>query len=162
MLMRMRWRVFGLAVAALLLVVAVPAESRRAGVSFCKTESVERVEARATKAGAQDIALALKGESLRPGETASARLFNRGESNAAYGLAVKIERWMDGQWSLGPSSPKGPWPKKLGRLDPGEISACFRFPVPDGQPGGQYRFTVYIHLDQKKVRRSAKFIVHLS
>jgi len=152
------WMCVGvLTVFGMLLFSAIPADSRRLTSSFCNTKDLRKVEARATAPRAQEVALAMKSELVRPGGIASARLFNRGESRAGYGVALRIERRVGGRWSLDPASPKGPWPKKLGRLDPGDLSTCFRFPVPDSQPAGQYRFTVSVQLDQKASHRSAVF-----
>lgn len=142
----------------LLLASAMPSDSRSAA-SFCKTKDLLRVEVRATGPRTQDVALAMKSEVLQPGETASARLFNRGEARAGYGVGLRIERLAQGRWSLDPASPKGPWPKKLGRLDPGGLSTCFRFTVPNSQPGGRYRFTVSVHLNRKATHRSALFLI---
>lgn len=158
---------FGKTCAAVLVAIglfsisAMPAASQSAA-SFCKTNDLRRVEARATGPSALGIALAMKNEELRPGGVASARLFNRGDLRAGYGVALRIERYVDGQWSLDPASPKGPWPKKLGQLDPGGLSTCFRFTLPSTQPPGRYRFTVPVRLDQKSAHRSAMFRVRSS
>jgi hypothetical protein len=146
-----------LAVSALLLVLATPADSRRLATSFCNTEALGRIEARSTGPRTQEVGLAMKSGVVQPGEIASARLFNRGGSRAGYGVALRIERLVAGQWSLDPASPKGPWPKKLGRLDPGGLSTCFRFPVPRSQSAGRYRFTVSVQLEQRATHRSALF-----
>jgi hypothetical protein len=146
-----------MAICALMLYLAIPADSHSVASSFCNTEDLRRVEARATGPRTQDVALAMKSEVLLPGALASARLLNRGQSRAGYGLAFRIERLVEGQWTLDPASPTGPWPKKLGRLDPGGLSTCYRFPVPSDQPTGQYRFTVSVQLRQGAAHRSALF-----
>ncbi|HEU4739954.1 MAG TPA: hypothetical protein VFS54_12865 [Solirubrobacterales bacterium] len=101
----------------------------------------------------------MKSGRVQAGEVVSARLLNRGEAIATYGLALRIERRVGGRWTLDPASPDGPWPKKAGKLQPGGLGVCFHFPVLEDQAEGRYRFTVSVSADRKKMHRSALFQV---
>jgi hypothetical protein len=94
---------------------------------------------------------------VSPGEVLAARLVNRMNKMASYGVAFRIERFSNGSWQLDPSSPKGPWPKKLGRLEPGSAGACFYFRIPAQQPQGKYRIVTFVRVDGKKTSRNSEW-----
>jgi hypothetical protein len=100
-------------------------------------------------------------KTVQPGGRIYARLVNFGRSIVGYGREFAIERWTSTDWELDPSSPKGPWPRVLGRINPGSAGKCYRFDVPSEQEKGFYRFSTKasIRLVRHQMRKTAKFTV---
>jgi hypothetical protein len=97
-----------------------------------------------------------------PGAWVYSRLADFGNVSAGYGREFAIERLTPSGWEIDPASPKGPWIKVLGRLNPGAVGGCYRFHVPATQPAGKYRFSTKIRLPlngRRWVRRTAQFAV---
>lgn len=99
---------------------------------------------------------------MSPGQVLAARLVNRMNTTASYGVAFRIERFANGSWELDPSSPKGPWPRKLGRLEPGSAGACFYFRIPAQQPQGKYRIVTFVHVDGERTSRNSEWRIRVS
>ena len=129
------------------------------GNSFCQTQDLKKVEAHSTGSPRGELFLVVKDESMSPGQVLAARLVNRMNATASYGVGFRIERYADGSWELDPSSPKGPWPKKLGRLDPDSAGQCFYTRIPAEQPQGRYRIIAFVHVARKQSSRSKEWSV---
>lgn len=129
--------------------------------SFCREEVAEDV--RPSPASSHTgVLLGANKRYVEGGEFIYARLLNFGSKIAGYGWEFLIERHTVSGWTLDPSSPKGPWIKKLGLLKPGAASLlCYKFQIPKGQPKGRYRFSTRVSYLGHGIltRRTAEFFV---
>lgn len=133
-------------------------QAQGTGRSFCNTGNLKRIEGRNTGTPREaGVVLAARDDLLVPRQVLAARLVNRSRASATYGVAYRVDRFTGGSWHRDPSSPKGPWPKKEGRLKPGSAGTCFYFRIPAEQPNGKYRIVTFLHLEHKKMSRSSAF-----
>ena len=105
------------------------------------------------------VVLLVNKKTVKPDEVIYARLANFSSSIVNYGRESSIERRTSNGWELDPSSPMGPWPRVLGRINPGGVGRCYRFDVPGEQKAGFYRFSTRVGLPSRLMRETAKFAV---
>jgi hypothetical protein len=128
--------------------------------SFCELPSASAVFKRVGEAPpARGIKLVVSKEEVKPGGVVSARLVNFDEKGGTYGAEFKIQRYGSAGWETDPSSPAGPWPRWLGKLQPGEVGRCYSFSVPAEQGRGRYRFSTKIRVSAKQLGKTGEFNV---
>jgi hypothetical protein len=128
--------------------------------SFCELPSASEVLKRVGDAPpARGIKLVLSKEEVKPGGVVKARLVNFDEEVATYGAEFKIQRYGPAGWKTDPSSPSGPWPRYLGKLQPGKAGRCYSFSVPADQSGGRFRFSTMVGLGAKQLEKTGEFRV---
>ncbi|HEY8502048.1 MAG TPA: immunoglobulin-like domain-containing protein, partial [Solirubrobacterales bacterium] len=156
--------------ASLMLLLAFGASSHEAALAiqtppFCRPMSAEDVPKAVRGPVAKGIALGLNAEVRAPGQTLYARLLNEGKGRVHYPPMFRIERYVNSQWTVDPSSPKGPWHANLDLLAPGRAGKCSEFEVPQGQADGRYRIVKSVLIghghsrSRKRSKRVAEFFV---
>jgi hypothetical protein len=76
---------------------------------------------------------------FHPGETAYARLENRGSAAIFFGYPYAVEQFVDGSWIEAPDPP-GPFLLPQFRMEAGEVGSCITYRVPDEIEAGTFRF----------------------
>jgi hypothetical protein len=77
---------------------------------------------------------------FRPGQTAYARVENRGSVWAGFGLGFDIQHLGPSGWRRDPASPSGLVPAVLVAAKSGTAGWCMRFRIPPDLAPGRYRF----------------------
>lgn len=132
---------------------------------FCRAMSAEEVPTAVRGPMVKGVALGLNAGVRAPGQVLYARVLNEGEIRIQHSQVFRIERYVNSHWTIDASSPKGPWPAKLGSIRPGGAGGCFEFAVPQAQAGGRYRFVKPVLIGQensrlrKRSKRVAEFFV---
>jgi hypothetical protein len=116
--------------------------------SFCRVKTASGAlkfagDDRDPLAIGKPVLLASEGR-VSTGTVIYARLANFGKETIGYGPEFFIERQTGDGWELDSSSPRGPWPKKLGILPPESAGECYVFEVPRDQSTGEYRFSTKV------------------
>lgn len=127
---------------------------------FCQLRDAEDVLNRLGERGSvRGIKLMVANERVVPGQALQARLLNLTRGVVLYGSEFKIQRYSKSGWKTDPSSPSGPWPRRLSKLSSGGAGRCYRFVVPAQQEAGRYRFLTFVDSGPAKQRRIAEFFV---
>jgi len=126
--------------------------------TFCELSSAVEVLKRLGEAPpARGIKLVVSKEEAKPGVVIKARLLNFDEAVGTYGAEFMIQRYGPAGWETDSSSPTGPWPRYLGKLQPGKGGRCYGFSVPADQPSGRYRFTTKVTFGSKQLGKTGEF-----
>jgi hypothetical protein len=138
---------------------------------FCKVDTAQAAfeaqtgqESHFTSRNPRGVVLLVSQSEASPGAWIYARLANFGGATVGYGREFMIEHLTASGWQIDPASPKGPWVKVLGRLNPGSAGRCYAFQFPADPPAGRYRFSTRIRLPlngRKWIRRIAPFAVEV-
>lgn len=132
----------------------------QAGGGFCQvTDAGDLLTRQGQATPADTVKLIVSKPEVRPGMVIQARLINTTQFVARFGSEFKIQRYGRNGWMTDPSSPDGPWPRKVGKLMPDRAAGCYRFSVPAGQHLGRYRFLTSVDLGSSKRGRVAEFAV---
>lgn len=86
------------------------------------------------------VRLALPRQLFAPGETAFARVENRGTEWASFGLAYAVQKFEEGTWRRYPERSTKFWPLVGLNMPGGESGWCMRFRIPADAEAGKYRF----------------------
>jgi hypothetical protein len=136
------------------------AVASQTGGGFCQTMDADDLLKRVgQQTPADTIKLVVSKQEVEPGMLIQARLVNTTQRVARYGSEFKIQRYGRMGWKTDPSSPDGPWPRRLGKLSPGRAAGCYRFSVPAEQSPGRYRFLTSVNLGSARKGRVAEFVV---
>jgi hypothetical protein len=163
----------GIAWKILLLVVAVglglqmglrsavlSAHASQKGTSFCQIKDANELAKRAGLRGSRvGIQMLTNQREAGAGEVVKARLVNFSTESVISKAEFKIQRYLGTKWVTDPSSPDGPWPRRGRKLKPGEVSSCYRYVVPAGQPAGRYRFLTMVSKGPREFPEVAKFSI---
>jgi len=128
--------------------------------TFCELSSAADVLKRlGERPPARGVKLVVGKEKVKAGEVVKARLLNFDEEVGTYGAEFKIQRHGSVGWETDPSSPTGPWPMYLGKLQPGGGGRCYSFSVPNDLDSGRYRFTTKVRSGSKQLGKTGEFRV---
>jgi cell division protein FtsL len=138
---------------------AVAAEKR----SFCEVTDADDLLSRlGQRLSVGSVELVASKAVARPGERMLARLANKSQHLAFFGAEFKIQRYTQEGWKTNPSSPAGPWPRRSGKLKPGQAAACYAFTIPPQQEPGRYRFVTTVQLKGASRKVASEFSVPAS
>lgn len=93
-----------------------------------QTARVERVDQDQIHEG--KVVLAVNRQVFGGGDSPTLGSSASSKNIVMYGHEFEIQRRRRDGWLVDPASPRGPWPKSLGRLAPGEAGRCYGFKIP--------------------------------
>lgn len=129
---------------------------------FCQIgdadDLLERIVQRVPATG---VRLVVDEQRVEPGEVVRARLLNFTRGVVRSHSEFTVQRHREESWKTDPSSPDGPWPRRLGKLSPGGAGRCYRFSVPVEQDPGRYRFLKRVEYGSVRKWRAVEFFVRL-
>jgi hypothetical protein len=130
---------------------------------FCQiTDADDLLERLGQRTLATGVRLVVNEQQVEPGEVVKARLLNFTRDVVRSYSEFKIQWHGKEGWKTSPSSPDGPWPRRLGKLPPGDAGRCYRFSVPAEQGPGRYRFLTRVDSGSVTKRKAAEFFVRVA